>query len=87
MTVLGRMYGMLMGYDRAGLLRMFRNATFCAIAKSVLWPLSLYVQWESGFDCAIQIENNLVDRYMANDNFYRLSQIDARIKDPECVSI
>lgn len=30
-----------------------------------------------------QVENNLVDRYMANDNFYKMSQIDGRIKDPE----
>ena len=40
-----------------------------ALAKSVIWPLSLYVQWECGFDCAIQVENNLVDRWMANDNY------------------
>ena len=32
---------------------------------------------------AIQTENNMVDRYMSNDNFYKLSQVDGRIKDPE----
>lgn len=83
MVVFGRMYGMLMKMDRLGLLRMFRHAVICAMLKSILWPLSLYVQWESGFDCAIQIENNLVDRYMSNDNFYKMVQIDGRIKDPE----
>jgi len=49
--------------------------------------LSLYVQWECGFDCAIQTEHNMVDRYMANDNFYKLAQVDGRIKDPEQVTI
>ena len=49
--------------------------------------MSLYVQWECGFDCAIQTENNMVDRYMANDNFYKLAQVDGRIKDPEQVAI
>jgi hypothetical protein len=59
------------------------KAVVCAAAQSVIWPLSLYVQWECGYDCAILTENNLVDRYMANDNFYKLTQVDGRIKDPE----
>ena len=31
----------------------------------------------------MKIENNLVDRYMSNNNFYKMIQIDTRIKDPE----
>ena len=49
-----------------------------ALAKSVIWPLSLYVQWECGFDCAIQVENNLVDRWMANDNYCERERDTAR---------
>jgi ABC-type uncharacterized transport system fused permease/ATPase subunit len=83
MTTIGKMYGALMHYDRPMLIRLFRNAVLTATVNSLVWPFSLYVQWETGFDCAIQVENNLVDRYMANDNFYKISQIDGRIKDPE----
>ena len=113
-TVLGKMYGAVMHMDKALLLRLFRDAVLLAVGKSLLYPMSLYVQWETGFDCAIQVrdaphvppnvvamrirldvagdvfarapaqvENNIVDRYMANDNFYKLAQIDQRIKDPE----
>ena len=56
------------GSDRRELFQLFGKAMLCCLAKSVLWPLSLYILWESGYDCALRVENNLVDRYMSNNN-------------------
>lgn len=50
-----QMYGAVTNYDKPLLIRLFRNAVVLAVAKSLLWPMSLYVQWETGFDCAIQV--------------------------------
>jgi hypothetical protein len=55
MTTIGKMYGALMHYDRPMLIRLFRNAVLTATVNSLVWPFSLYVQWETGFDCAIQV--------------------------------
>ena len=85
MRITSSIYGAVMqtGSGRQDLFRLGFTAMLCAVGKSVLWPLSLYMQWETGFDCAMKIENNLVDRYMSNNNFYKMIQIDTRIKDPE----
>ena len=85
MRVTSDIYGALMrmGSDRRELFKLGITAMLCAAGKSVLWPLSLYMQWETGYDCAMKVENNLVDRYMSNNNFYKMVQIDTRIKDPE----
>eukprot|EP01043_Picozoa_sp_COSAG02_P056223 COSAG02_NODE_6638_length_3445_cov_3.330135_2_plen_317_part_00 len=85
MRITSSIYGAVMrtGSGRQDFFRLGFTAMLCAVGKSVLWPLSLYMQWETGFDCAMKIENNLVDRYMSNNNFYKMIQIDTRIKDPE----
>lgn len=85
MRITSSIFGAVMrtGSGRRDLLKLGFTAMLCAAGKSVLYPLSLYMQWETGFDCAMKIENNLVDRYMSNNNFYKMIQIDTRIKDPE----
>ena len=73
----------LMAMDKFEMLRLARNATLAAFAQGVIWESMLFIQREAGADMAQKIENNLFDRLCANNNFYIMSQLDARIKDGE----
>lgn len=79
----GSMLGALMAMDKMQMLRLVRNATVAALAQGVIWESMLFIQREAGADMAQKIENNLFDRYCANNNFYIMSQLDGRIKDGE----
>ena len=79
----GSMLGALMAMDRAVMLRLVCKATVAALAQGVIWESMLFIQREAGADMAQKIENNLFDRYCANNNFYIMSQLDGRIKDGE----
>ena len=72
-----------MAMDKFEMLRLARNATLAAFAQGVIWESMLFIQREAGADMAQKIENNLFDRLCANNNFYIMSQLDARIKDGE----
>ena len=77
------MFGCLMELDLRGMLRLARNGTAAALLQGVIWEGMLFLQREAGADMAQKIENNLLDRYCSNNNFFVVQQLDARIKDAE----
>ena len=83
MANIGRMFGCLMDLDLRGMLLLARNGTIAALGQGVIWESMLFIQREAGADMAQKIENNMVDRYCSNNNFFVLQQLDGRIKDAE----
>ena len=55
----GRMYGCLMRQDARGMVALFRNGTIGAACQAVIWETMLWIQRETGADCAQKVENNL----------------------------
>ena len=77
----GRMYGCLMNSDRHTFWTLCRNGTIGAALQAVIWETMLWIQRETGADCAAKVENNLIDRIMSNSYFYVVPHVDARIQD------
>jgi hypothetical protein len=74
----GHMFGCLMHGDKAGFLRLTRNAVIVAVLQSFVSENFLWVQREAINEFQGCVTRALVPRYLSNANFYNIYNMDAR---------
>jgi ABC-type uncharacterized transport system fused permease/ATPase subunit len=79
----GEMFAALMKQDKAYMLRLIRNSALAALGQSAIFRLYHYVQGEFVTEFSINVVRALTPRYTANNMYYKLWSIDARIKDAD----
>jgi ABC-type multidrug transport system ATPase subunit len=81
MLNVGHMFGCLMIGDMSRMLRLSRNSLLLCFFQPIIYESVLFLQREIGHDMMERAQDYLMERLLKNENYYKMSQIDGRIKD------
>ena len=83
MMNVGHMFGCLMTGDLARMMVLSRNSLLLTLVQPVVYESVLFLQREIGHDMMERAQDYMMERLLRNDNYYKMSTIDGRIKDTQ----
>eukprot|EP01052_Picozoa_sp_SAG31_P012968 SAG31_NODE_770_length_12217_cov_2.855174_4_plen_442_part_00 len=78
---IGRMFGCLMNADKALFKQLVIKAVFSAALQSLLQETFVWIQREAATTFSWHLTKAIQPRYMGRQTYYKLYQLDSRIKD------